>query len=84
VDKGIGLFPDAHKQLAHNMRFPGQLRRISNVLPLAATISEQWVFWLDAFRRRSQNFEQICTRVPSTLLHNLHSHTFTWNTSRYK
>ncbi len=43
MHKRIGLFADAHQELADNMRLPGKLRRVSDVLPLAAAIYEQGI-----------------------------------------
>ena len=40
MDNGIRLFANTHEELAHDMRFPGQLRGISDVLPLAAAVCE--------------------------------------------
>src|SRR5437764_1279427 len=41
MDEGIWLFTDTHQELTYNMRLPGQLCRISNVLPLTAAVRKQ-------------------------------------------
>src|SRR2546426_1130737 len=61
MDKCIGLLPNTHQELTDNMRLPGQLCRISNMLPLAATIRKQRVERLDPLRRGAQNLQKLST-----------------------
>jgi hypothetical protein len=56
MDKRIRLLPDAYEKLAYYMRFPGQLRGVGNVLPLAASIREQGIHGFDSLRGRTQDF----------------------------
>jgi hypothetical protein len=84
MNKRVRLLPNTYQKLTDNMGFPGQLRGICDVLPLAPTIREQGILWLNALRRGAQDFQQIRARVSSTLLDNLNSHSFARNTTWHK
>jgi hypothetical protein len=84
MDNGIGLLANTHEELTHDMCFPGQLRGISDVLPLAAAVCEKWIARFDALRHRAKDFEQICACVSTALLDNVYTYPFSWYTSRDK
>src|SRR5215469_11509018 len=84
MHKRIGLFANAHQELANNMRLPGKLRRVSNVLPLAAAIYEQGIADFNPLGRRAENFQEISARIHTAFFDDLYAHSLAQNTARYK
>src|SRR5436305_6910035 len=63
------------------MRLPSQLSRIGDVLPLTTAIREQGVSWFHPLRGRTKDLNQVCARMSSAFLNDLHSHSFARNPS---
>ena len=84
MHKSIGLFTNAHQKLANNMRLPGKLRRVSDVLPLAAAIYEQGIADFNPLGRRAENFQEMSARVTTAFFDNFYAHSLSRNTTRYK
>jgi hypothetical protein len=81
MNEGIRLFANTHQQASHNVSFPGQLRWISNMLPIASAVSQIWIGKLNSLGGRTQDFKQFRTGMPPTLLDNLNLYSFSWNSS---
>src|SRR5579871_3496335 len=81
MHKRVGLLADAHQELAYDVRLPGKLRGIRDVLPLAAAIGQQRKFLVDALRRGSQYFEQFRACMPPAFLDHLDPYALPRNAS---
>src|SRR5262245_30970137 len=80
----IWLFANTHKELTNDMRLPGKLRRVSNVLPLAAAIYEQGIADFNTLGRRAENFQETSACMPTAFFDDFYAYSLPRNTARYK
>src|SRR5450432_4458745 len=81
MDESVCLFADTYEQLTYDMSFPGKLCGIGDMLPLAATVSEQRIGRLNTFWSRAQDIDQVSASVPPTFLDNFYSNALARNPS---
>src|SRR5262245_56349916 len=74
MHKRIGLFANAHQELANNMRLPGKLRRICDMLPLAAAIYKQGIVDFNPLGRWTENFQELSARMTTAFFDNFYAH----------